>query len=61
MQPAPAFLDVPIVKVKMETQHSTPPLSPHELLREKLQKKVYKSMGRGEKLFSGEVMYRMSA
>ena len=56
MRPAPAVLDVPNVKVKMETQHSNPLLSLHELLWEKLQKKVYKSMGCGEKLFSGDVM-----
>jgi len=61
MWPAPAILDVPNVKVKRETQHSIPLLSPHELLWGKLQKKVYKSMSRGEKLFSGDVMYRMSA
>jgi hypothetical protein len=48
MRPAPAVLDVRNVKVKMETQHSIPLLSPQELLWEKLQK-VYKSMGRGEK------------
>jgi hypothetical protein len=61
MRPAPAVLNVPKVKIKMETQHSIPLLSPHELLWEKLQKKVYKTMGRGEKLFSGDVMYKMSA
>jgi hypothetical protein len=61
MRPAPAALDVPNVKVKMETQHSILLLSPHELLWEKLQKKVYKLMGRGEKLFGGDVMHKMSA
>jgi hypothetical protein len=58
---APVVLDVPNVKIKMETQHSIPLLSLHELLWEKLQKKAYKSMGLEEKLFSGDVMYRMSA
>jgi hypothetical protein len=49
MRPAPAVLDVPNVKVKMGTKHSIPLLSPHELLREKLQKTFYKSMGHGAK------------
>jgi len=60
MRPAPAVLDMPNVKVKMGTDHSIPVLSPHELLREKLQNKFYKSMGHGENLFSGDVMYRLS-
>jgi hypothetical protein len=61
MRPVPAVLDVPNVKVNMETQHTIPLLSVHYLLWEKLQKKYCKPTGRGGKLFSGDVKYTMSA